>query len=183
MAKVIGGMVMSLDGYVNDRDGSVGRLYPDMEAMQESESLQEAMRMTGAVLMGRNSYDMANGDFTDYEFQVPIFVVTHHPPEEVAKGQNENLKLTFVTDGFESGIQQAKAAAGDKDVTVIGGANTIQQLLKAGLIDELQIDIAPLLLGDGLRLFEYLEAQQIKLEKTKVMNTPFLTHFHFHVIR
>ena len=183
MATVIGGMIMSLDGFVNDRDGSVGRLYPDMEAMRETELLQEAMRTTGAVLMGRHAYDMANGDFTGYEFQVPIFVVTHHPPEQAAKGENENLTFTFVSDGFESAVKQAKAAAGDKDVTVVGGASTIQQLLKARLLDELQIDVAPVLLGDGLRLFEHLEGLEIELEKIKAIESPFGTHFHFRVVK
>ena len=111
MTKVIGGMNMSLDGFVNDRNGSVSRLYPDMQAMVESEVLQEAMRTTGAVLMGRHSYDMGNGDFTGYEFQVPLFVVTHNAPDQVAKGENDKLSFTFVTDGIESAVNQAKAAA------------------------------------------------------------------------
>jgi dihydrofolate reductase len=183
MAKVIGGMIMSLDGFVNDRNGSVSRLYPDMEAMRETDVLQEALKTTGAVLMGRNAYDMGNGDFTGYEFQVPLFVVTHHAPEQVAKGENENLRFTFVTDGLESAVRQAKAAAGDKDVTVVGGASTLQQLMKAKLLDELQVDIAPVLLGEGLRLFEHLAAQQIELEKIKVTDSPFSTGLHFRVVK
>lgn len=85
MAKVILGMTMSLDGFVQDRNGSVERLYPDLEALRNDASLQDAIRTTGAVVMGRRAYDMASGDFTGYEFQTPIFVVTHHPPERVAK--------------------------------------------------------------------------------------------------
>jgi dihydrofolate reductase len=184
MAKVVGGMVMSLDGFVNDRNGSVARLYPDMEAMRETEALQEAMKNTGAVLMGRHSYDMADGDYTGYEFQVPIFVVTHHVPEQVAKGENENLRFTFITNGLESAVQQAKAAAGEnKVVTVVGGPSTLQQLMKAGLLDELRVDIAPVLLGEGLRLFEHLAAQQIKLEKIKVTDSSFTTAFHFRIVK
>jgi dihydrofolate reductase len=183
-AKVIGGMAMSLDGFVNDGNGSVARLYPDMEAMHETEVLQEAMKNTGAVLMGRHTYDMANGDFTGYEFQVPIFVVTHHVPEQVAKGENENLHFTFVTDGLESAVRQAKGAAGEnKVVTVVGGASILQQLMKAGLLDELQVDIAPVLLGEGLRLFEHLAAQQIELEKIKVTDSSFTTAFHFRIVK
>jgi dihydrofolate reductase len=80
MARVIVGMTMSLDGFVSDRNGDVGRLYPDMEAMRQTEQLQEAIRSTGAVVMGRRSYEMGNGDFTGYELQVPIFVLTHQAP-------------------------------------------------------------------------------------------------------
>ena len=120
MAKVLVGMTMSLDGFVRDRNGSVDGLYPDMNALQNSEALQEQLRMTGAVVMGRRSYDMGEGDFTGYEFQVPIFVLTHRAPERAAKGENERLTFTFVTDGIESAIEKARAAAGDKDVAVIG---------------------------------------------------------------
>jgi len=167
MGNVIFGMTMSLDGFINDRNGSVARLYPDLEGLGNTESLQEAMRTTGAVIMGRRSYDMGNGDFTGYEFQNPIFVVTHHVPEKAAKGENENLKFTFVTDGVESAIRQAKAAAAGKNVTVVGGVSIAQQLIEAGLVDELQIDIMPVLLGGGLRLFDQL-GRQVELATTKV---------------
>jgi dihydrofolate reductase len=149
-------MAMSLDGFVNDRNGDVGRLYPDLEALRKTEMLQESIKTTGAVVMGRRAYDMAEGDFTGYEFQVPIFVLSHDVPEKVAKGENERLSFTFVTDGIESAIEKAKAAAGDKYVTVIGGANTAQQCIQAGLLDEIQIGIVPVLLGEGLRLFEHI---------------------------
>ena len=171
MGKVVGGMTISLDGFVNDRNGSVGALYPDLGELAQTDMLKEALRMTGAVVMGRYSYEMANGDFTGYEYQVPLFVVIHEAPERVAKGENENLKFNFVTDGVESAFKQAKAAAGDKDVTVVGGANIMQQALKAGLVDELQIGIMPILLGDGLRLFDHLSSEQIKLEKIKLIES------------
>ena len=169
MGNVIVGMTMSLDGFINDRSGSVARLYPDLGALANTENLQESMRTTGAVVMGRHSYDMANGDFTGYEYQTPIFVVTHHPPETVAKGENDKLKINFVTDGIESAIKQAKAAAVDKDVTVVGGASLEQQLIEAGLVDELQIDIMPVLFGNngGMRLFEHI-GKQVELETTQV---------------
>jgi dihydrofolate reductase len=86
-------MTMSLDGFVNDRNGDVSRLYPDLAALRQTEMLQESIKTTGAVVMGRRAYDMAEGDFTDYEFQVPVFVLTHHVPEKVAKGENEKLSL------------------------------------------------------------------------------------------
>src|SRR4051812_4274225 len=99
MAKVIAGMMISLDGFVNDRNGSVSRLYPNMAALVESDLLQEAIRTTGAVVMGRTTYDMSQGDYTGYEFQTPIFVLPPHPPQHGPKGENEQLKFHFVTDG------------------------------------------------------------------------------------
>lgn len=183
MGKVLAGMTMSLDGLIQDRHGSVARLYPDLDALRQTELLQEEIQQTGAVVMGRHAYDMAQGDLTGYEFQVPIFVLTHHVPETVAKGQNERLRVIFVTDGIESAIAQAKAAAGDKDVTVIGGAQTIRQCLQAGLVDELHIDLIPVLLGGGLRLFEPLDSAPIELERIRMIEYPWFTHLRFRVIR
>ena len=116
MGNVIIGATMSLDWFMNDRNGDVSRLYPDLEALRSTEMLQEEIRTTGAVVMGRRAYDMAEGDLTDYEYQVPIFVLTHHIPEKGTKGENDQLTLTFVTDGIESAIEKAKAAAGDEHV-------------------------------------------------------------------
>jgi len=183
MGKVLFGMAMSLDGFVNDRNGDVGRLYPDLEALRKTEMLQESIKTTGAVVMGRRAYDMAEGDFTGYEFQVPIFVLSHDVPEKVAKGENEGLSFTFVTDGIESAIEKAKAAAGDKYVTVIGGANTAQQCIQAGLLDEIQIGIVPVLLGEGLRLFEHIGTEQIELESTRVIESPGRTDLRFRVVK
>ena len=177
MGRVIVGMRMSLDGFVSDRNGDLGRLYPDMEAMRESEQVQEAIRSTGAVVMGRCSYEMGNGDFTGYEFQVPIFVLTHQAPERVAKGENDRLTFTFVTEG----IERAKAAAGDKDVTVVGGASTIQQCIEAGLADEVQVDIRSVLLGDGLRLFDRMGGSPIELETIEVSESPGVTHLRYRI--
>jgi dihydrofolate reductase len=176
-------MTMSLDGFIQDRAGSVAHLYSDFAEMRDSEPLQEAIRMTGAVVMGRHSYDMGQGDFTGYEFQTPIFVITHTIPEKRAKGENEKLTFTFVTDGVESAIEQAKRAAGGKDVTVVGGANTGQQLLKAGLIDELHIDIMPVLLCEGLRMFEHLGVEPIELEKIEVTEGSMRTSLKFRVVK
>lgn len=183
MGKVVFGLKVSLDGFVNDKDGSVGPLYPDMETMRNDPLLQEAIRDTGAVVMGRHSYDMAEGDYTGYEFQVPIFVVTHHPPEAVAKGENDDLSFTFVSEGVESAIHQATVAAGEKDVTIVGGPNLMMQALKAGLVDEIQIDVVPILLGQGLRLFDNLGAEPIELEIVQVKNTKAYTHLRYRVVK
>jgi len=181
MAQVIVGMAMSLDGFVSDRNGDVSRLYPDMDAMRESEPVQEAIRSTGAVVMGRRAYEMGNGDFAGYEFQVPIFVLTHRAPEQVAKGENEALTFTFVTEGIARAIDLAKTAACEKDVTMVGGASTIRQCIAAGLADEVHIDIRAILLGDGLRLFERSDAPPVELKSIGVSESPGVTHLRYRV--
>lgn len=183
MAKVVVGMTMSLDGFVRDRHGSLDQLYPDMDAMRNSETVQEAIRSTGAVVMGRNAFDMADGDFTGYEFQTPIFVLTHNPPQQVTRGQNDQLTITFVTDGIERAIEMARTAAGDKEVTVVGGASTIQQCLNAGLADELDVAVAPVLLGAGLRFFEHLDTENIQIERLHVTESPTATDIRFRVVK
>src|SRR5260221_2709928 len=114
MGNVIVGATMSLDGFMSDGHGDISRLYPDLQALRRTEMLQEEIRTTGAVVMGRRAYDMAEGDLTDYEYQVPIFVLTHHVPEKAVKGENEQLTVNFVTDGMSMSIEKAKSAAGDK---------------------------------------------------------------------
>jgi len=183
MGKVIVGATMSLDWFMNDRNGDLSRLYPDLEALRRTEMLQEEIRMTGAVVMGRRAYDMGEGDLTDYEYQVPIFVLTHAVPAKGAKGENDKLTLTFVTSGIEKAIDLAKAAAGDKHVMVIGGANTAQQCLRAGLVDEIHIGIVPVFLGEGLCFFEPGGDEQMKLERTRVFESPTRTDLWFRVVK
>jgi len=186
MAKVILGATMSLDGYINDRNGSVEALYPDLDTWRNTEAGRESIQNTGAVVMGRNSFAMAEDpDWLagNYEYQVPIFVLTHEAPKRHPK-ETGDLTFTFVTDGIESAIAQAKAAAGDKDVNIIGAASTARQCLKAGLADELHVDIMPVLLCGGLRLFEDLDKDSIRLERMKVMELPGgRTHLTFRVVK
>ena len=186
MGKVILGMTMSIDGFINDRIGSVERLYPDLATLRDTEPLRESILNTGAVVMGRNSFAMAEDPDSyagNYEFQVPIFVLTHEPPEKHPK-ETDELTFTFVTDGVESAVAQAKAAAGEKDVTIIGGASVAQQCLREGLVDELEVDIMPVLLSGGLRLFEDIDTKQIPLERLTVMELPAgRTHLKFRVIK
>jgi dihydrofolate reductase len=174
MGKVILGATMSVDGFINDRTGSVAALYPDLAEMREMEPMRESIHKTGAVVMGRNSFDMAEDPDSladNYEYQVPIFVLTHHPLQRKPR-ENGRISFTFVTDGIESAVAQAKAAAGDKDVTIIGAASTARQCLMAGLADELHIDIMPVLLCAGLRMFDSLDMQAIHMEKLKVVELP-----------
>jgi len=181
MGKVIVGTTMSLDGFMSDKDGSLERLYPNLEELRKTEMLQESMKSTGAVVMGRHAFDMAQGDFTGYEYQVPIFVLTHHPPQQVTKGQNDLLKIIFVMQGVHSAIQKAKAAAGQMDVTIVGGANTAQQLLNAGLFDELHIGIVPIVLGSGLRFFENVSMEDVQLEQIEILDSPSRTDIKYRV--
>ena len=186
MGKVVLGMTMSLDGFINDRSGSVEALYPDLAALRETGPLKESIQNTGAVVMGRNSFAMAEDPDSfagTYEYQVPIFVLTHQPPKRHPK-EVGTLTFTFVTDGIESAIMQAKAAAGDKDVNVIGAASTAQQCLEAGFANELHIDIMPVFLGAGLRPFEGIDERQIQLERLKVVELPGgTTHLRFRVVK
>jgi dihydrofolate reductase len=183
MGKVIVGTTMSLDGFMNDRTGSLAYLYPDLAQLHETEMLQESMQSTGAVVMGRHAYDLADGDFTGYEYQVPIFVLTHHPPQQITKRRNDQLTVTFVTDGVESAIEKARTAAGEKDVTVVGGASTAQQCINAGLFDEIQIGIVPILLGSGLRFFENASFENIQLEKIDILESPSRIDLRYRVVR
>ena len=183
MGNVIVGATLSLDGFMSDRNGDVSRLYPDFEALHRTEMLQEEIRVTGAVVMGRRAYDMAEGDLTGYEYQVPIFVLTHHIPAKGPKGENNRLTVTFVSDGIENAIAQARAAAGNKQVTLVGGAQTARQCLRTGLVDEIHMGIVPVLLGEGLRFFEPGGIEQLKLEQIRVFESPTRTDLWFRVVR
>jgi dihydrofolate reductase len=116
-------------------------------------------------------------------FRCPFFVVTHRPPSGVVVGQNANLSITFVTEGTEAAVQKAKKAAGTRDVTVVGGASTAQQIIRAGLADELEIGIVPVLFGQGLRFFENLGEQPPRLETINVVNSPDRTDIRLRVAR
>lgn len=173
MGKVIAGATMSLDGFMADPSGDISWLYPDLAALHETEMLRESIRTTGAVVMGRNAYAMGDPDWflDNYEYQVPIFVLTHTIPQKLPR-QGGRMTFTFVTDGIESAIRQAKAAAGEQNVTVIGGASTFRQCLKAGFVDELQIGITPVLVGEGLRMFEPLGIEPVEMEIIQVLESP-----------
>src|SRR5216683_3092747 len=124
-------MTISLDGFVADQNGNAGRLYPDLAALRHTAYMKDLITETGAVLMGRRTFEMGDPDsyVGNYEFQVPIFVLTHQPPMRAPK-QDDRLTFTFVTDGFESALKQAKSAAGTKAVQVIGGV--VRETLRRG---------------------------------------------------
>ena len=183
MGNVIIGATISLDGFMSDRNGDLSLLYPDLEALGQTEMLREEIRATGAVVMGRRAYDMAQGDLTGYEYQTPIFVLTHRVPDQTPKGVNDHLIVAFVADGVASAIAQAKAAAGDKQVTVVGGADTAQQCLRAVLVDEIHMGIVPVLLGEGLRFFEPDASEPTTLERIRIFESPGRTDLWFRVVK
>ncbi len=183
MGKVILGVTVSMDGFAEDVNHSVGPLYPDLETLDNTEMMKESIRNTGAVVMARKEFAMAEDpDWVDgYEYQVPIFVVTDHPPDKHPK-ETAEITFTFVRDGFESAIRQAKKVAGQKDVTIIGSAATTQSCLKERLVDELEVDLIPVFLHHGFRPFEGLDTAFIRLERTEVEELPCgRTHIKFSV--
>ncbi len=162
------------------------------ETNVDSEVVEEAVGNAGATVMGRRMFSGGAGPWEDDPkadawwgdeppFHHPVFVLTHHAREPVTK--QGGTTFTFVTDGIESALEQARAAAGDKNVAVGGGANVAQQYMKAGLLDELQIHIAPVLLGDGVRLFEdHLGSERRRIECTRVIESPAVTHLRYRVL-
>jgi dihydrofolate reductase len=203
MVKVGSGFSMSLDGFIagpNDSperplgDGG-DRLFKwyssgdtefkvpsdDREFKLSSDSaerLQDASRTVGALVYGRRTFDIAGAWGGKHPMDVSMVIVTHRVPQEWVK---EGSPFTFVTDGVESAIEQAMKIAGDKMVAV-GSASILQQCIKLGLLDEIHIDLIPILLGDGVRLFDHLD-KPIELESTSVIDAPGVTHLDFRVIK
>jgi dihydrofolate reductase len=158
----------------------------------DSEVVAEAQEATGAFIMGRKMFSGGSGSWEDDPnadgwwgddppFRVPVFVLTHHPRESVTK--QGGTSYSFVTDGIESALEQAQAAAGDKDVNIAGGASIVQQYLRARLLEELQIHVAPMLLCGGTRLLEDLGADPPQLEPTRMIESPQVTHLRYRVVR
>lgn len=133
---------------------------------------------SGAVVTSRKIFDGTDGWGESGFYRMPVFVLTHQPEDPIVKGETT---FTFVTDGIESAIAQARAAAGDKKVHIMGGATVVQQALNAGLVDSLHLHVAPVVLGAGTRLFDNLAAS-IELERTEVVESAFATHLRFRVL-
>src|SRR4030095_13185939 len=144
---------------------------------QSAEILKEAISTYGAGVWGRRTFDIAHA-WGGNPPGSPAFIVTHDIPQEWVY---EGSPFTFVTDGVESAIRQAQQAAGDKDV-VVCTASILQQCLNLGLMDEIHIDVAPLLLGKGVRLFDHLDIKPIELERIRVVGAPGVTHLGFRVV-
>ncbi|GAA4048358.1 dihydrofolate reductase family protein [Arthrobacter methylotrophus] len=195
MTKVVALMSMSLDGYVADLEDGVDEVFdwyfagdvdvpttkPDFTfhvSAASAEHLRALMGEVGAMLTGRRTSDRASAWGGQHPFGVPAFVVTHEVPEEWS---DSDSTVHFVTDGLESAVAQAKAAAGDK-IVGMHGADTIRECLDTGLLDEIRIDLVPLLLGSGIRLFDRLENAPVTLGNPTVVEGVGVTHLSYPVI-
>ena len=203
MGKVVFNMTMSLDGFVagpndspekglgdggdalfnwyfsGDTEISISEGTPLLKVSRQSaEIIKEAFEQYGAGVWGRRTFDIA-GAWGGHPPGSPAFIVTHNVPQEWVY---EGSPFIFVTDGVESAIRQAKQAAGDKDV-VVSTPTILQQCLNLGLMDEIHVDVAPLLLGKGVRLFDHLNIRPTELECIRVVNAPGVIHLGFRVLK
>ena len=196
MTKVVAIMSMSLDGYVADANDGVAEVFDwyfsgDVEipvpstrsdmtfrvSARSAEHVRGFMAEVGAFLTGRRTFEAAHGWEGQHPLDVPAFVLTHEIPDGWPQ---PGSTVQFVTDGIESAVARAKSAAGPKAVAV-HGAQTIQQCLNAGLLDELQIDLAAVLLGAGVRLFDHLADTPAVLGNPTVVNGVGVTHLRYPV--
>ena len=195
MSQVTCDIAVSIDGFgagpnqslENPIGEGVEKLHRWMfEAAEENAAELEAVTAAGAYVMGRNMFGPGRGEWDeawrgwwgdDPPYHAPVFVLTHHAraPLEMQGGTT----FTFVTDGIESALAQASAAAGDRDVAIAGGASTVNQYLAAGAIDELRLHVVPLILGAGERLFDGVS--RIDLEPLDVRRTDLVTHLRYRV--
>ena len=197
MGSVGAGFSMSLDGFIAGPNNEVDRVFAwmfqgdkdvklskgdedlDLKVSSEgAEQFEELTHTIGAIVSGRRMFDTANAWGGKHPLNVPIVVLTHNPPQEWVN--KPDSPFTFVTDGIESAVAKAKEIAGDKTVGV-GGADVTRQCLKAGLLDEISIDLVPVLLGKGVRLFELLGIEPIDLEITDVTKDVGVTHLRYRV--
>lgn len=146
-----------------------------------ADMLREAYSKIGALVTGRKTFDITDGWGGRHPADTPVFVVTHDVAHDWIKA-HPDAPFTFVTDGVESAVAQAKAVAGEKNVAV-GAASLVQQTLKAGLLDEVQVELVPYLLGKGVRMFEYLGVEPIELEQTMVIEGTGVTHIRYRVVK
>ena len=194
MSKVVLSMSMSLDGFIAGPDDGpdhglgvngerlhawlrAGGLDPGSYRPVDglSATVFDELMATGAVIVGRRTFEFAGGWGGDHHDGVPIFVLTHAAPEEPAPGA-----ARYVTDGIASCVAQAKAAAGGRDI-LLHGAATAQECLRAGLLDEMELQLMPVLLGQGRRLFEGLPPDHIELELLRSLDGPGVLHLRYRV--
>jgi dihydrofolate reductase len=204
MGRVSIGISMSLDGFVagpNDsperplgeggdvlfewysKGGEIVEVpsgdHPIKMSTEAAERVKDAARAAGALVYGRRTFDIANAWGGKHPMDVPMVIVTHRVPREWVK---PGSPFTFVTDGVQNAIQQALKIADGKDV-VIGSADVMQQAIKLGLLDDIHIDLVPVLLGGGVSLFDHLGGSPINLECTGITRGPGVTHLDFRVVK
>jgi dihydrofolate reductase len=198
MGKVIAGLSMSLDGFIAAPDdtvphifdwyenGSVRTEWPgnDMVSMTTPQSaayIQELVASAGALVVGRRVFDITDGWGGHHPIGAPVFVVSHRGPEGWDARHDSSL-TTFVDDGVESAVRQAQAVAGDK-VIGVAGASIAQQCLDLGLLDEIRVELAPVILGDGIPFFANLARTPVLLENPTVIEGDRVTHLIYPVKR
>jgi dihydrofolate reductase len=196
MSKVIAGFSMSLDGFVADSDHGVDEVFKwysaggtDAEVMigdqsvamsgEGAEFIEEAGRGAGVLVTARRTFDLAHAWGGKHPMDVPMVVVTHRVPEEWA--DREGSPFTFVTDGVPKAIEVARQIAGDKDI-VVGAPSVTQECLRLGLLDAIHIDLAPVVLGRGIRLFDHL-TRPIELLVTEASGNSHVTHITYRVTK
>jgi dihydrofolate reductase len=193
MGRVIFQTSMSLDGFMTGADQTAEEpLGKDGERLHEwafssdandREYAERAMSHGGATIAGRVTYDHSlpwwEADGPSGSERVPTFIVTHEAPAE----SPENGVYTFVTDGIESALKQAQEAAVGQDVVIVGGAKLGREFIAAGLVDEIQIHLIPVLFGSGTRMFEDMDIDHVWLELIDVVDRPLATHIRYRVIR
>jgi dihydrofolate reductase len=189
MAKVEANISMSLDGYVTgpnlDRYPGLGEGGEIIQAWVEERramdfAFGEERQIAGAIITSRKVYDETDGWAAEGGFyRLPVFVVTHRPHDVVVKGETT---FTFVTEGIRPAIEQASMAAGDKLVHLMGGASIIQQSLAAGLVDEVFLHVAPVILTSGTQLFEHLGGP-IQLDRAEVIESRHATHLRYRILK
>ncbi len=199
MSKVICDMTMSVDGFVAGPNQSLEKPFGDgvdpdrlhawmFDDRDTNASEVEAITDAGAFIMGRNMFSPGRGAWDeewkgwwgdDPPYHAPVFVLTHHPRDPLT--MTGGTTYTFVTDGIESALAQARAAAGEANVAIAGGAATVNQYLAARLIDELRLHVAPMLIGAGARLLE--SVGNGSLEPLEVRHTGLVTHLSYRVVR
>jgi dihydrofolate reductase len=191
MGKVTCDISMSLDGFIAGPNVRVGNgMGDDWDRLHawvfggntetDDAIVAEKNASPGAILIGKRMFDVGFEPWGDPPlFGKPVFIVTHEAREPLP--MQGGTTYTFVTEGIEAALELAREAAGDKDVGIWGGANIIQEYLKAGLLDEMQIHVIPVLFGDGTRLFEDLGGRRIELKRTSTIDTPGATRLRFSV--
>ena len=197
MGKVIVDLSMSLDGYIagpNDGRGNPlgdggGAIFDWMHVNSEaygskdflnppdaSREVVDEWYTGGAIISGRRTFDIANGWSGRHPTGLPFFILTHDPPD-IDPGEG-----TFVTDGIESALEQAQAVAGEKSIGLCA-ADVAQQFLRAGLLDEIQVSVAPVLLGGGVRLFDERKTGPVELEQIRAIESDGVTHLRYRVVK
>jgi|HigsolmetaGSP12D_1036236.scaffolds.fasta_scaffold00446_20 dihydrofolate reductase len=192
MGRVVLDISMSLDGYIAGRDdGPDQALGKDGERLHDwifetgifkkSDIQNKLFETTGAIVAGRRVYEPTSGWGGNHPIRgVPVYVLSHDIPENVPLG---GTVFNFVTEGVDVAIREAKEAAGDKDVYVMGGASVAQQCLRASLLDEIQVHIAPVLLTEGIRLFEHIGSDTIRLETIRILESHGTTHLRYRILK